>query len=741
MRLYRVGELKAEKENSVSYATNLIRSIICTCLLAFPQPLASASTDLSREGDISPRDVRLYQKADGTINIVIGRLSLRVDSAMYTTAGLVTDSGLVSPMIDDRARRASLPQQYVVVDGEVMTKFSMDAGHTDSLEPLVSAHGQGRQLQVWATAETPAGGRLRKSVMIEFYDRYPQTVLFRTHYTNVGSTPIHIERYGDAGWPLDGTDLWAFHPRNWTWGEDFIFPVTPGLELDGSNILVTEREGGYRIFGGGLPAVSFTNPQMTLTLGYLAPRPKLVQFPIRVMKGTVAVGIERKLGLGSEKPMLSPGDTLDVLPIFLDLHFGDFYEGIRVMSQMHQDLGLALRNPPIADLMAPAWSNRGNGSSWDKQYILDHLPLLRQYGIKWIHMGDPWQDNLGDYGVSNRFANPEDLRGFLTYLHDEGFYITAFFSDLLVDCEARAATAHPEYFVQQQDGSPLRVHSFGRSHYVLCPAYPPARRFVRWASERLAGFYGFDGVKNDGHTIPLPCYHPAHNHEYPEQSVENYPLMQKTVYETFARLKPKGFVVAFCFDGVVPFFYQHHYTTRPWPNADQTSEKQARWKQKLYKAIFGPERVLLDDHSDVKYLSGKQGTWYLGPISGLAMGSVLETAIGPGYDYQNHHYDEIFAAYHREMLPDGGEYLSLYNVIHDKPECHVVRKDGSLYFGFFADKFDGTLELRGLKDGTYYRVVDYVQGREYPNVKASGSKARLALRFDCYLLLRLDELL
>jgi len=111
MRLYRVGELKAEKENSVSYATNLIRSIICTCLLAFPQPLASASTDLSREGDISPRDVRLYQKADGTINIVIGRLSLRVDSAMYTTAGLVTDSGLVSPMIDDRARRASLPQQ------------------------------------------------------------------------------------------------------------------------------------------------------------------------------------------------------------------------------------------------------------------------------------------------------------------------------------------------------------------------------------------------------------------------------------------------------------------------------------------------------------------------------------------------------------------------------------------------------------------------------------------------------
>jgi hypothetical protein len=208
--------LKAEKENSMSYTTNLIWSVICTCLLASPQPLALVSTDVSREGDISPQDVRLYQQADGTVNIVIGRLSLRVDSAMRTRAGLVTDSGLVSFMIDDRTRRASLPHQYVVVGSRVMAEFSLDAGHTDSLEPLVSAHGQGRQFRMWATAETPAGGRLKKSVMIEFFDRYPQTILFRTHYTNVGNTPIHIERYGDAGWQLDGTDLWAFHPRNWT---------------------------------------------------------------------------------------------------------------------------------------------------------------------------------------------------------------------------------------------------------------------------------------------------------------------------------------------------------------------------------------------------------------------------------------------------------------------------------------------------------------------------------------------
>ena len=138
------------------YTTNLIRLVICTCLLASPQLLASVSTNLSREGNISPRNVHLYQQADGTVNIVIGRLSLRVDSAMRTRAGLVTDSGLVSLMVDDRTRRASLPHQYVVVGSRVMADFSLDAGHTDSLKPLVSAHGQGRQFRMWATAETPA---------------------------------------------------------------------------------------------------------------------------------------------------------------------------------------------------------------------------------------------------------------------------------------------------------------------------------------------------------------------------------------------------------------------------------------------------------------------------------------------------------------------------------------------------------------------------------------------------------
>ena len=147
----------------------------------------------------------------------------------------------------------------------------------------------------------------------------------------------------------------------------------------------------------------------------------------------------------------------------------------------------------------------------------------------------------------------------------------------------------------------------------------------------------------------------------------------------------------------------------------------------------------MDDHSDAKYLSGANGTWYLGPVSGLAMGSVLETVVGPGYDYRNHDYDRIFAAFHRERLPDGGKYLNLYHTVFDKPECHVVEKDGTLYYGFFAPQFHGSLELRGLEDGATYRVTDYLHGHEFPAVTAKGSEAALDARFESYLLLRLEK--
>jgi alpha-galactosidase len=89
-------------------------------------------------------------------------------------------------------------------------------------------------------------------------------------------------------------------------------------------------------------------------------------------------------------------------------------------------------------------------------------------------------------------------------------------------------------------------------------------------------------------------------------------------------------------------------------------------------------------------------------------------------------------------LPNGGKYLNLYHTVFDKPECHVVEKDGSLYYGFFAPESHSVLELRGPEDGATYRVTDYLHSREFPSVTARGSTATLDARFESYLLLKLE---
>ena len=90
-----------------------------------------------------------------------------------------------------------------------------------------------------------------------------------------------------------------------------------------------------------------------------------------------------------------------------------------------------------------------------------------------------------------------------------------------------------------------------------------------------------------------------------------------------------------------------------------------------------------------------------------------------------------------DMGTANGEYLNLYDVAFDKPEGHVVRDNGKLYFGFFADFWyrQDTLLLRGLEPGTKYKVRDYANRVDLGEV--SAEQPRLNVSFKENLLLEL----
>ena len=62
----------------------------------------------------------------------------------------------------------------------------------------------------------------------------------------------------------------------------------------------------------------------------------------------------------------------------------------------------------------------------------------------------------------------------------------------------------------------------------------------------------------------------------------------------------------------------------------------------------------------------------------------------------------------------------------------MIAKDGRLYYAFYADRWDGPVELRGLGAGRY-RVADWWRGKTIG--AASATANRLSVSFRRFLLL------
>jgi alpha-galactosidase len=83
------------------------------------------------------------------------------------------------------------------------------------------------------------------------------------------------------------------------------------------------------------------------------------------------------------------------------------------------------------------------------------------------------------------------------------------------------------------------------------------------------------------------------------------------------------------------------------------------------------------------------------------------------------------------MLPTGNYLGGLYDIGFDRPEGHVVAKDGALHYAFFADRWNGSIALRGLGAGRY-ALTDSFTGKSLGT--ASRDKPTIATSFERFLL-------
>ena len=232
-----------------------------------------------------------------------------------------------------------------------------------------------------------------------------------------------------------------------------------------------------------------------------------------------------------------------------------------------------------------------------------------------------------------------------------------------------------------------------------------------------------------------PCYNKAHQHARPEDSVEHLADFYRVMHAAAHAANPEA-VVEVCPCGTGYAFHNMPFIDQA-PSSDPTSSWQIRHKGKTLKALMGRSAAYAGDHVELS----DGGTDF---ASSVGVGAVVATKFTWPVDPKPK--DSFLLTPEREALwrqwlkvaaetrlAEGSYRGELYDIAFDKPETHVVDKDGVLYYAFYAPNWAGQVELRGLLPGRRYAVADYVSGRSMGQV--SSPQARLNLSFRHALLL------
>jgi alpha-galactosidase len=249
--------------------------------------------------------------------------------------------------------------------------------------------------------------------------------------------------------------------------------------------------------------------------------------------------------------------------------------------------------------------------------------------------------------------------------------------------------------------------------------------------------WDYDGLKLDGqhrHGVP-PCFNPAHKHARPEESVEALPAFFRAIYDT-ARAIKRDAVIEWCPCGTAFSFH-----TLPYLNLSVASDPrgsfQIRSKGKTVKALHGDAVAFFGDH--VELSTGRDDF-----ASTIGIGGVIgsEFTWPPGSSERNRgaltpereaHFAKWLRIYKAKMLSRGESLGSLCDIGFDRPEAHAIRKGQSMYYAFYAPRWEGRIELRGLGNRVY-RISGYVAGSNLGTVR--GPVASTTVRFGKHLLIQ-----
>ena len=648
-----------------------------------------------------------------------GRLSLEFDSLMHSR--LETGTGETGD--SSRIETAFAPSEFVVVQDASVTDFVLADYSTKETMSLL-----GRGMEHTLVGESEA--RLAKRVEVTVYEDFPDMLSFRVTYTNNRPQAITISKWVNNAYSLVADEylpaFWSYQGASYSDRRDWVQPLDVGFSQD--NYMGMNASD----YGSGTPVVDVWRRDVGVAVGHLETVPKLVSLPVRYedrQRGAeFAVEYEYDFELAS-------GESLTTFETFVFVHEGDYYPALKNYRQVMARKGLTIDEVPDSAYES-IWCAWGYERNFTVEEVTNTLPKVKELGLEWAVLDDGWQTAEGDWHLDpEKFPNGDaDMQRFVQEINDAGLKAKLWWAPLAVDPGTDLLREHEDLLLLNEDGSPQDITWW--DSYYMCPAYDKTITHTKEQVTRYMKHWGYRGLKIDGqHLNGVPrCYNPKHNHERPEESVEKLQAFWREVYDTALSIDKEA-VVEICPCGTSYSFFNLPHMNQS-VSSDPLSSWQVRLKGKTLKALAGESAAYYGDHVE---LSDDQSDF----ASSLGIGAVVGTKFTLPSDNpaaaqyllsaeKEAVWSKWIGLYNDKMLPKG-EYLGeLYDIGFDRPETHAIRKDGSIFYAFYADVHSGEIELRGLEAGEY-RLVDYVANKDMGVV--DGPTASIHADFERYLLI------
>ena len=556
-----------------------------------------------------------------------------------------------------------------------------------------------------------------------------------TRFINLGK-PVTVKAYELCRTEMKAQDtvVWSLQPSSSAARLDWVLPVTEGFAKE--NYLGMNNTD----YGGGIPMVDLWQRDGGMAIGLFEPVLKMISMPVEWKRYGKLVTMALHYNL--PKPLeLATGDTLQCFRAFRLTHKGDYFNALRIFSEyMQTHMGITMR-PSENEAFEPVWCAWGYGRPFKMNMVLGTLDKVAELGFKWVDVDDGYQIAEGDWNTNEYFPGGDaDMRHITDEIHRRGMKAKLWWAPLAADPDTKLVKEHPQMLLRTEEWAPEFI-TWWDSWYLS----PVSEATDAYTSDLLKMFlrtWNFDGLKIDGQHLNccLPDYGETAAVDNPWEAPEQMPTYFGKIYDQARAMKPDA-VIQVC-----PCGCAVNYFLVPQINqavaSDPMSSCQVRMKRKAYAAM-APGLAYYGDHIELTDGGDDFATQ-------IGTGSVIGTKFT--YPEDNPDWKEgpfkltpekeallrKWMKIYKEHDLARGEYLNLYTWGYDYPEAHVIRQHDALYYAFYADVFDGTIELRGLDPDREYTAVEYTADEPHTFI-VKGAEPKINAKFERNYLIQLTQ--